>query len=986
MFATKPRTYRNPKPVRRPRLAIQELETRSLMAASLTASLNVADGILRVEGTYSSDQVHVRHSGGAVRIDGITIAVTNGETTTPAASVPRGQISKIVVAALDGNDLVQMHDTLRAGEAAIPMVIHGGSGNDTLIGGRGADSIYGESGADSILGGAGKDLLYGDSNPAAAKVVQDYGLYVYDEFQNWYGKNEKWLLERYVGQDVFKEYYVTPDGGLYEYSTTLVSTGQFTQTDILLETLDPSYYQDLRKLETERGLYPYDLYYGTGNRDEKWLGGIGDTYFDKWYFVTPVGELSRWDGEDAADPVTGTLLATLDFAALADPYELVKAVTDDGAADILNGQDGDDYLDGGAGNDYLDGRDGNDTLSGLAGNDTLYGWNGNDSMLGGDGDDFLNGQQDHDWMNGQDGNDTLWGFTGNDTLFGWLGDDSLLGGAGKDYINGQQGNDWLNGQEDDDLIIGFDGRDSLYGWTGNDTLYGGAGDDYMDGQQNNDTMDGQEGNDTLIGNTGADWMNGSSGNDSLYGGTNNDSLYGGFGNDFLDGQEGNDTLDGQDDDDTLLGSGGHDWMNGSFGNDSLYGGFGNDSMYGGFGNDLLDGQQDNDTLDGQDDDDTLVGNNGNDSIYGGSGTDILYGNDGNDWMWGGEQADVLYGGWGKDIMAGDGGDDYLRGEGNSDTLYGNDGNDTMYGDNAGNPWGGEMGDVMYGGSGYDTLYGEGGADKLFGEDDDDSLWGGTEADTLDGGAGMDGLFGGKGWVDVLRGGTGNDRFITTQFEDVLADVQGWSVFDAVINFVDGGTAEFDDQTYTPGAWNDAEIERIDQVLNILHHATGDAQLLRTNWGRGLEFIRHGTNLRGFNNGSVHVTSGQLYDAAGDQWMRGYLLHEIGHHFEGAAGMGGFGAISGWTDEDPENGAYSVSVGQDPDDADDNWWYLTSSTFASDYAKTNLAEDFAESFSAYFTQLALLYNSTGSAWTFYNGAGAAAIPEKMSLFSRWVASL
>ena len=168
---------------RRPTLTVETLGERALMAASVTASLNVADGILRVEGTYGNDRIHIRHTAGAVRIDGIQIAVTDGEATSPAASMARSQITKIVVAALDGNDVVQMHDTLRLGEAALPLVIHGASGNDTLIGGQGADTIFGESGVDSILGGAGTDRLYGDANPAAAQIVREYGLHVTDEVQ-----------------------------------------------------------------------------------------------------------------------------------------------------------------------------------------------------------------------------------------------------------------------------------------------------------------------------------------------------------------------------------------------------------------------------------------------------------------------------------------------------------------------------------------------------------------------------------------------------------------------------------------------------------------------------------------------------------------------------------------------------------------------------------------------------------------------------------
>ena len=63
----------------------------------------------------------------------------------------------------------------------------------------------------------------------------------------------------------------------------------------------------------------------------------------------------------------------------------------------------------------------------------------------------------------------------------------------------------------------------------------------------------------------------------------------------------------------------------------------------------------------------------------------------------------------------------------------------------------------------------------------------------------------------------------------------------------------------------------------------------------------------------------------------------------------------------------------------NWWYRTAAGYASEYAKTNPNEDFAESFAAFFTQRA--------GWTFYNNQpGAAAIPVKMAIFSNWVARL
>lgn len=94
------------------------------------------------------------------------------------------------------------------------------------------------------------------------------------------------------------------------------------------------------------------------------------------------------------------------------------------------------------------------------------------------------------------------------------------------------------------------------------------------------------------------------------------------------------------------------------------------------------------------------------------------------------------------------------------------------GDNAGNGpldltgTGGD--DRLLGGSGNDTLRGGAGNDVLIGGGGDDLLIGGIGNDTLVGGAGKDTLDGGDGndtllvdAADVVRGGTGADRFVVT---------------------------------------------------------------------------------------------------------------------------------------------------------------------------------------------------------------------------------
>lgn len=85
------------------------------------------------------------------------------------------QVTKVVVYAADGNDIVDASGLITA-----PVDVHGGAGNDTLVGtplgdfldgGAGSDQIIAGAGADRVQGGAGddvilaqggNDLVYGD--------------------------------------------------------------------------------------------------------------------------------------------------------------------------------------------------------------------------------------------------------------------------------------------------------------------------------------------------------------------------------------------------------------------------------------------------------------------------------------------------------------------------------------------------------------------------------------------------------------------------------------------------------------------------------------------------------------------------------------------------------------------------------------------------------------------------------------------------------
>jgi hypothetical protein len=116
------------------KVVAETLEPRRLLAAAPW----------EVSGTEGADAIGVFQGGGllVVRRNGATIA-------RPAADV-----SAVVVKGGGGADTIRADPRVR-----IPVVIHGGAGDDNLRGGAGDDRIYGGGGADALDGGAGDDVL-----------------------------------------------------------------------------------------------------------------------------------------------------------------------------------------------------------------------------------------------------------------------------------------------------------------------------------------------------------------------------------------------------------------------------------------------------------------------------------------------------------------------------------------------------------------------------------------------------------------------------------------------------------------------------------------------------------------------------------------------------------------------------------------------------------------------------------------------------------
>jgi Ca2+-binding RTX toxin-like protein len=221
--------------------------------------------------------------------------------------------------------------------------------------------------------------------------------------------------------------------------------------------------------------------------------------------------------------------------------------------DTIYGGDGNDFICGGDGNDHLDGGAGDDTLIGGLGSDTFVGGAGTDTadftysnadwtidLSAGtaateDSSETLSSIENivtgggADILTGDGGANVLTSGAGDDTLSGGGGDDVLDGGAGADQIDGGAGVNTVTYASASAAVTV--------------TLSGSAtgGDAEGDVLTNIQNLTGSAFADTLTGDANANVLNGGAGNDQLFGAGGADTLQGGAGDDALQGGAGDDT-------------------------------------------------------------------------------------------------------------------------------------------------------------------------------------------------------------------------------------------------------------------------------------------------------------------------------------------------------------------------------------------------------------------------------------------------------------
>lgn len=195
---------------RQPRLQVEGLEDRQLMAAYLSG------GFLYINQTNASDTATVNYyqSGGVTNYNYLTVTDNGATSYWYIPSLPNGiayygwngndyfvnnTYVKTFANGMDGNDTIyggygvdvidggngtdylygrDGNDTIRAGYDYSYNYLDGGYGNDYLYGGYGNDTMYGNYGNDVMYGSWGNDWMYGNSG--ADSIYGEYGNDVLD--------------------------------------------------------------------------------------------------------------------------------------------------------------------------------------------------------------------------------------------------------------------------------------------------------------------------------------------------------------------------------------------------------------------------------------------------------------------------------------------------------------------------------------------------------------------------------------------------------------------------------------------------------------------------------------------------------------------------------------------------------------------------------------------------------------------------------------
>lgn len=509
----------------------------------LTSASAAVDGVVNV-GTFANCERVVLD----FQVEG-DIVIT-GDGNANAISGPDGSLqawqAQVVLDGGAGDDMLVNENNSGYGQATLS----GGTGNDTLVSGQGADWLDGGAGRDTYELGlaAGQSIRLGRGSGSDVATFLDSRLW-------------DWIHQ------------VDPynDGRVLPSAQAQSSAAMAVQLDADIDTASLRFSRSGRSLTISLGA-PDQLEvrsFFESDTSNNVVSSVGWLLFGGAFIA----------GEQMAKAVGKSGYST---ATAGD--DLLIAVTGVGATQ--SGGDGNDYIAGGAVAQQQEGGNGRDTLVAGDGDDTLVGGAGNDVLCGGRGSDryVFSAGWGHDTLNESnmlgfggvnsstrldvDGAPNViafdssvsetdltleWDWAGGLYIRNKTGDeifvsqDSLSGDSDPDTntnafidriefangtvwdrhkietvwrtVEGTAGDDNLHDNAENNLVFGYGGNDTLTASFDYSELYGGVGNDRLLSTAGSQAyLHGDDGNDTLIGGAASEFLDGGAGVDSMTGG------------------------------------------------------------------------------------------------------------------------------------------------------------------------------------------------------------------------------------------------------------------------------------------------------------------------------------------------------------------------------------------------------------------------------------------------------------------------------------
>ncbi len=425
------------------------LDGTAVVATGLTAAVAVVNGEPNLDRLLvNSIDGHHLNVNGSAGVDNMFVVNSNGNVAVSATGfnvlVESTGAGQLTVNGLGGDDTIIAQNGL----PAVPLVLDGGDGNDTIIGGDGDDTIIGGPGNDTINGGRGADTAFlgdGDDtfiwNPGdGSDVVEGQGG---NDTLVFNGSNANERIEL-AGNGV--RLRLTRDVG----TVVMDVDGVEAVTVTARGGTDAVVVNDLTATAVERVTADLAAIPGTA---------IGDALADVVVVNAPNAATVDVAAEGAAVVARG---AGAEVAVIEGEPGLDALVVNSAPGNRVNvnGSDAADFMSifpfaGNVGvgvvgfNVVVEAVGGGQlAVNGLGGDDTIVAQHGFTASLildGGDGNDTIIGGDGADLLFGGPGNDTIDGSGGADTAFLGDGDDTFIWnpGDGSDVVEGQGGNDVL---------------------------------------------------------------------------------------------------------------------------------------------------------------------------------------------------------------------------------------------------------------------------------------------------------------------------------------------------------------------------------------------------------------------------------------------------------------------------------------------------------------------------------------------------------------